>query len=109
MKYKLVDVKHVHEDDVQFGTCDLCRRLGTIDYDTLVFEDELGREHEVDTGRWSYWDFENHIDIDNYLTFSEFISTRDYAAPSDDEYGNLTIDNSVREMIQDYEDREGVM
>lgn len=99
MRYKLIDVKRYHEDDVEFGTCELCIWIGSLDYDTLILEDELGNKHEVETGEWDWGDFYEDIQINNYISFAEFISNRDYPIPTK----NHTIRHIVMDMARDLE------
>lgn len=104
MKYKLIDVKKMTEEDVQFGTCELCEDMGTHHYDILVFQDELGEVYHVENGFWDWGDYLNKWWIDNYVHFADFIHNRDYPLPKKDEYGKYYFDPIVNEMYQDYEE-----
>lgn len=104
MKYKLVDVEHIHEDGVQFGTCELCEWMGSLDYDVLKFEDENKEEYLIGTGEWDWGDFYEYIDIDNYILFAEFIQDRDYPEVVTDERGNSNEIDIVVKMAEDYKD-----
>lgn len=77
MKYKLVDVIRQVEEDVTFGTCDLCEHVGTHHYDVLVLEDENGLRMEVENGFWSWGDYMELWNIRNYVNFAYFIKDID--------------------------------
>ena len=62
MKYKLVDIIR-EEKDVQFGTCELCQRMGTLSYDVLVFEDENGMKFKEENGGWSWGEYFEYWDL----------------------------------------------
>ena len=102
MKYKLVDVEHVHEDDVQFGTCELCEWMGSLDYDILKFEDEDKEEYLISTGEWDWGDFIEYIEIDNYILFAEFIQDREYPEVITNERGHSNEGDIVFKMVEDY-------
>ena len=107
MKYKLVDVEHVHEDDVQFGTCELCEWMGSLDYDILKFEDEDKKEYLISTGEWDWGDFIEYIEIDNYILFAEFIKDREYPEVTIDERGCSNEGDIVVNMVEDYKEVKG--
>ena len=104
MKYKLVDVERIHEDDVEFGTCSLCEWMGSLDYDILKFEDEDKEEYFIATGEWSWGDFYEDIDIDNYILFAEFVRDREYPEVIIDEWGRSNERDIVVKMVEDYTD-----
>lgn len=104
MKYKLVDVERVHEDDVQFGTCELCEWMGSLDYDVLKFEDEDKEEYFISTGEWDWDDFIEYIDIDNYTLFAEFIQDRECPKVTTDERGRSNKEDIVDRMVEDYKE-----
>ena len=106
MKYKLVDVEHVHEDDVQFGTCELCEWMGSLDYDILKFEDEDKEEFFISTGEWSWGDFYEYIEIDNYILFAGFIRGREYPEVTTDAWGRSNERDIVVQMVEDYKDMQ---
>ena len=94
MKYKLVEVLNKTEEDVEFGTCELCSYLGTHQYDILIFRDESGLEYEFEDGYWDWGDYTTRWYIDNYIKFANFIADREYEKDLSDE----TIDK----MYHDY-------
>lgn len=102
MKYKLVDIIREVEEDVQFGTCDLCGHMGTLYYDILVFEDENGVKFEEENGGWSWGDYLENWDIDNYVDFAGFIADREYPEPERDRYGAEKFHEIINMMYQDY-------
>ena len=111
MKYRLIDVIRKIEEDVQFGTCDLCQHMGTLYYDVLVFEDEDGNRFKEENGGWDWGDYFEYWDIDNYVDFAGFIADKGYPEPERDEYGVGQFHEIVSMMYQDYseyEDEEGL-
>ena len=106
MKYKLVDIIREVEEGVRFGTCDICQHMGTLYYDVLVFEDEDGNRVEEENGEWSWGEYFENWDIDNYVDFAGFITGRDYPVPDRDEYGVEQFHFIVNMMYQDYDEYE---
>ena len=53
MRYKLVDVRGEVEENVEFGTCELCFFVGSLGYDVWVVEDASGKVYEFQNGSWS--------------------------------------------------------
>ena len=83
MKYKVIDVKSEVEENVQFGTCDLCMSVGTLEKEFIVLEDEKGRIYEIETGEWDWGDYMTMIYIDNIADFSGWLSKRDITREMD--------------------------
>lgn len=104
MKYKLIDVIREAEEDVEFGTCELCKIIATHHFDILVFEDEEGYLYEVENGFWSWGDYIISWDIDNYVEFADFISDKDYPKVELNQYGNSNIEEIVGLMYNDFEE-----
>lgn len=101
MKFKLLDVKNLVEENVEFGTCDYCSYFGTHFYDVLVFEDMSGEQYEVENGSWSWGDYMTNWDIDNYVMFADFIKDRDYPKPKND-WSGPSFKEIVSQMYSDY-------
>ncbi len=106
MKYKLLDIENLVEENVEFGTCDLCSYLGTHYYDVLVFEDTNGKRYEVENGGWSWGDYFIKWDIDNYVAFADFVKSRNYPEPKINRYGQPLFRKIVNQMYNDFCDWE---
>ena len=107
MKYQLIDVEQEVEENVEFGTCDLCSRMGTLSYDVLVFKDENGYIYKVDNGEWSWGDWLEHWFIDNYIKFADFIKDREYPEPDYyDDDDMMDFSDIVHEMYNDYQEKD---
>ena len=102
MKYRLIDVKNNVEENVQFGTCDLCQYMGTHYYDILVFEDENGNVYREENGFWSWGDYMTYWDIDNYVKFAHFITGKEFNKPENDRYGDLDFHAVINDMYFEY-------
>ena len=75
MKYKLIDIYSNTEEDVEFGTCELCMSMGDLTTNHYVFQDEKGKTITLEGGYWdwgSYYDF-TYVDV-NVIEFAEYIS-----------------------------------
>lgn len=94
MRYKLQDVIRKVEEDVQFGTCELCMYMGTHLYDVVVLEGEDGNKIEEEMGYWSWGDYFDY-GLDNYVDFAAWLSKKDILG-----------DFSVQELIMDYEEEK---
>ena len=104
MKYRLIDVENRTEENVQFGTCDLCQYVGTHYYDVLLFEDENGNVYREENGFWSWGDYITNWYIDNYIDFAHFITGKEFSEPEKDRHGDLDFRNVVNEMYNKYEE-----
>lgn len=72
VKFKLIDVETEVEEDVEFGTCELCFHTGDAIFKTLIFEDSNGVEYKFPNNYWSYGEVESEYYID-YVKFADFI------------------------------------
>ena len=75
MKYKLIDIYLRTEEDVEFGTCELCMYVGDLTTQNFVFQDEKGKTITLEGGEWdwgSYYYF-TYVDV-NVIEFAEYIS-----------------------------------
>ena len=81
MKYKLIDVRTEVEENVEFGTCELCMSVGTLHREIIVLEDEYGKIHEVETGEWDWGDYMTLIEIENVVDFAAWLSKQDIIVP----------------------------
>lgn len=102
MKYKLIDVIRQTEENVAFGTCELCQYTGTLHYDLLVFQDENGNKYTEENGFWSWGDYTEYWWIDNYVCFADFITGRDYPESEVDEYQRPCLKNVIDQMYEEY-------
>ena len=100
MKYQLIDVKNKIEQEVMFGTCDLCQHVGTHYYDVLIFMDEEGEVYEVENGFWSWREYFILWDIDNYVKFAHYISGKDFDRPTPEK----SFEEIVSDMYTHYRD-----
>lgn len=73
---RLVDFISEVEEDVEFGTCELCFRTSDLHREFFVFKDDEGRELEIETGGWSWGDYDIYYPIDNIPDFAHFINKK---------------------------------
>lgn len=73
MKIKLIDVQTEVEDDVEFGTCEICMCTGSAEYPTFIFEKEDGTTFEVKGWEWSWGDLDA-LYIDNVVRFNDYLT-----------------------------------
>ena len=52
MKYKLIDIYSNTEEDVEFGTCELCMYIGDLTTEHYVFQDESGKTITLEGVIW---------------------------------------------------------
>lgn len=79
MKYKLVDVRNEVEEDVTFGTCELCMSVGSNHYEVYYVEDEDGHKYQFESGFWSWGDYYDYTyeSIQNVIEFASWFSKRE--------------------------------
>lgn len=78
MKYKLIDIYSNTEEDVEFGTCELCMYIGDLTTEHYVFEDEDEKRITLEGGEWDCGSYSNYTYRDvNVIDFAEYISTLD--------------------------------
>lgn len=81
--YKVIDIGYNLEDDVEFGTCELCMSYGNeVDNPYVIIEKPDGTTEEVDIYYWDWGDYFGYY-IDNVVEFSAFLSAQDI---DDDEF-----------------------
>lgn len=73
---QLVDIIRETEEDVEFGTCELCMNVGDLDTEKLLFRDAKGKELEFELGYWSWGDYYQPYNIDNVGNFAHFINQK---------------------------------
>ena len=70
---RLVNFKTEIEEDVEFGTCELCFSTGDLTRYFYIFEDNKGKQLSIESGQWSWGDYFEHYDVENVVQFGEFI------------------------------------
>ena len=76
MKYKLIDIYLRTEEDVEFGTCELCMYVGDLTTQNFVFQDEKGKTITLEGGEWDWGSYYNYCYRDvNVIDFAEYIGT----------------------------------
>lgn len=109
MKYKLIDVQYQTDEDVEFGTCELCFYTGSLTVEYWVLEDENGRKFTYENGQWSWGDYFHGYRIDNYIDFADVISKNEYPEYKEGypefkyRYEN-NLESIVHEMYSDYDE-----
>lgn len=76
MNVRLIDIIRETEEDVEFGTCELCFSVGNLDTETLIFQDGKGKQLEYELGSWSWGDYIQNYYIDNIIDFANFINEK---------------------------------
>ena len=76
MNVKLIDVRYEEEQDVEFGTCELCFYTGDLSQEYLIFQDNEGKTTEIETGQWSWGDYDIIYHFDNVVDFGSFINSK---------------------------------
>ena len=77
MKYKLIDVKSEIEENVEFGTCELCYFTGDLSKEIFVVEDEKGTKIELENGEWDWGSYCTILYIENVIDFADWLSKQD--------------------------------
>lgn len=75
MNVKLVDIVTEVEENVSFGTCELCFSVGALHKDLLVFRDNSGEELTIEMGGWDWGDYVPMYRIDNVVHFASYINS----------------------------------
>lgn len=68
---KIVDL-YSESEEVQFGTCELCFSTGICTFESIVFEDENGKQEYYELGAWSWGDYYQPYEIENIVDFAHF-------------------------------------
>lgn len=88
MKFKLIDVRGEAEENVQFGTCELCMSIGDLHKEVFYFLGEEDNLVIVEDGFWSWGSYMHHyyhLDELNILEIAEWFKGKDIQP---DEYGD---------------------
>ena len=96
MKYKIIDVEKYTEENVQFGTCDLCMSVGDLEHETIVLSDENGTIWNIETGVWDWGDYMTMIYLENVVDFGAWLSTKEIA-------GEIDV-YKLRDLVDEYEE-----
>ena len=83
MAVKLVDYKYEVEQDVEFGTCEICMSTDDLEYGVFVFEDDSGERLEITNGEWSWGAWFDDYHIENIPRFSDFFNKRNVRSLED--------------------------
>lgn len=78
MKIKLHDYESEFEEDVTFGTCDMCMYVADAEYPYFYFTYEDGTTEKVEGFSWSWSDLRT-IYIDNIPSFAAWMNEQDFA------------------------------
>lgn len=73
---KLVDFRRKVDKKAQFGTCELCFRTSDLCREFFVFKDDKGKKLEIETGGWSWGDYDVDYPIANIPDFAHFINKK---------------------------------
>lgn len=71
---RLVDFRTEGEENVQFGTCELCFSSGVLDREFYVFEDDNGEQLDIECGYWSWGYYTYEYEVENVVRFGDFIN-----------------------------------
>lgn len=101
MKYELIDVKRHVEEDVEFGTCELCMSIGTLEYAVAVVKDNEGNVYEFENGSWSWgaWYPYSYEEISNIVDFAAWLREKEF----DKELSDVAFWN----LVDDYNESKG--
>ena len=70
---RLVDYIVETDEDVQFGTCEICMHTGSLTTGTYVFEDDNKNILEIPAGEWYCGDYDDLYDVYNVPKLAYFI------------------------------------
>ena len=77
MKIKLHDYESEFEDDVTFGTCEMCMYVGDAEYPYFYFRHEDGLTEKVGGFTWDYGALYT-IYVDNIPAFAAWLNEQDF-------------------------------
>jgi hypothetical protein len=79
-KIKFIDLE-TEEEEVEFGTCELCFSTGTVNNPVLTFkvvkEDGSEEKLSINGYEWDWGDY-NEIDITNLVDFAAFLDPLEF-------------------------------
>lgn len=71
---RIKDIYTETEENVTFGTCELCEYTAELSWDVLIFEDDLGNEYEYSTkGFFDWGDYIEEPSIAAPIEFNEWM------------------------------------
>lgn len=77
MKIKLIDIDDSNGREEETGTCELCFGTQWCNNPVFIFEDEKGKQFNID-GYWWEWGDYFELYIDNAIKFDEWLRKQDY-------------------------------
>lgn len=105
MKIEILDYRSWVDDEVEFGTCEMCMSTGSVKFEQLLVQQDDGDPYWVDLYEWDYGDlFE--IYIDNIPRFAAWLSEQDLDPA---EYGHELSCYEMENLVHEYfeAEREG--
>lgn len=101
---KVIEIGSNPEEEVEYGTCELCFSYGIVDNPYMVLEFPDGTRVTHNTYDWDcgdYWEY----NVDNVVDFSAWLSEREL---SDEEVEYLKGDGKhvLLELIYEYNNRD---
>lgn len=80
MRLTLIDYRTHTEENISFGTCDLCMYTAIAEEQYFYFQDEAGAVHTVPGFEWD-WGMLIDIEIDNIPHFAGWVSNQEFDCP----------------------------
>lgn len=102
MKIEILDYRSWEDEEVEFGTCELCMSTGSAMFEQVLVQQDDGTPYWVDLYAWDYGDL-SQIHIDNLPRFAAWLSEQDLDPA---EYGHKLSYYDMVDLADEYDEAE---
>lgn len=102
MKIEILDYQSWEDNEVEFGTCELCMSTGSAMFEQVLVQQDDGTPYWVDLYAWDYGHL-SQIHIDNIARFAAWLSEQDLDPA---EYGHKLSYYDMEDLADEYDAAE---
>lgn len=102
MKIEILDYQSWEEEEVEFGTCEMCMSTGSAMFEQVLVQHDDGDTYWVDLYAWDYGHL-SQIHIDNIARFAAWLSEQDLDPA---EYGHKLSYYDMEDLADEYDAAE---
>ena len=102
MKIEILDYQSWEDNEVEFGTCEMCMSTGSAMFEQVLVTQDDGTPYWVNLYAWDYGDL-SQIHIDNIARFAAWLSEQSLDPA---EYGHKLSYYDMVDLVDEYDAAE---
>lgn len=102
MKIEILDYQSWEDNEVEFGTCEMCMSTGSAMFEQVLVQQDDGTPYWVDLYAWDYGHL-SQIHIDNIARFAAWLSEQSLDPA---EYGHKLSYYDMEDLADEYDAAE---